>query len=209
MIKKEIYPKTIRIKTKNLVTITEKMDGSNLGIFNKDGQLLICTRERIFTLEELKDNKECKDLIKTYRGLFNWLGEYGEDLRSRLYINSGIFVEWMGAAGHVSYPDGIRGHKCYMFAKARITEDYDAERINYDHELFKYPFVDEIIPDYIDVVPIVTTMDHVPTVSELDKLYEEYSLCVKRNVEGFVVNTFDTVRKYVRMKRGKLEPHHE
>ena len=33
MIKKTLYPKTKRVKFKNKVVITEKIDGSNIGFF--------------------------------------------------------------------------------------------------------------------------------------------------------------------------------
>lgn len=38
MIKKSIYPKTKRLgKENSVITITEKLDGSNLAFFKKDG----------------------------------------------------------------------------------------------------------------------------------------------------------------------------
>lgn len=40
-----------------------------------------------------------------------------------------------------------------------------------------------------------------------DKFYSKYSDKVKRDVEGFVVNYNNTIRKYVRMKNGKLQEH--
>lgn len=207
MIKKEIYPKTTRVKVKNEVTITEKLDGSNLGLFLKGDNLIICTRSTIFNLNEL-DNQQVKDDIKTYKGLYMWLKTHGEDLKNRLYPESGVFGEWMGS-GRLSYPNSIRGHYFYMFAKARITEDYSAEKIIYDHDLLKYPFLDETIPDYINMVPIVLKAKQVPSLEELNQLYDSYSKEVGRNVEGFVINFYDNIRKYVRMKGGKLEDHHE
>ena len=41
MIKKSIYPKTKRIGDANTVVITEKLDGSNLAFFKKDGVIYI------------------------------------------------------------------------------------------------------------------------------------------------------------------------
>lgn len=209
MISKEIYPKTTRVKTKDFVTITEKLDGANLGLFNKNGELIIATRSVIFSFSEL-DNKEVKDNIKTYKGLYQWIKDHGNELISNLYPESGIFGEWMGC-GKLAYSSesGLRGHHFYMFAKARITEDFHAERIMYDHDLFRFPFLDEKIPKYIDVVPVVLKANQVPSLEELNELYDKYTEKVGRNVEGFVINYYDNIRKYVRMKNNKLEDHHE
>ena len=48
---------------------------------------------------------------------------------------------------------------------------------------------------------------YVPKKEELDELYAKYVETVGRNVEGFVVNYNDDIRKYVRMKNGTLSEH--
>ena len=56
MIKKSIYPKTKRLGKENtVITITEKLDGSNLAFFKKDGVIHIATRSNILNLEEDKE----------------------------------------------------------------------------------------------------------------------------------------------------------
>ena len=57
MIKKTLYPKTKRIQFKNRVVITEKLDGSCIGFFKVNGELLIAQRNNIFTINELEENK--------------------------------------------------------------------------------------------------------------------------------------------------------
>ena len=58
MIKKEIYPKTIRLKNDSMVFhITEKLDGSNLCFFKKDNELHIALRKNIIKLSELVKSK--------------------------------------------------------------------------------------------------------------------------------------------------------
>lgn len=57
MIKKTLYPKTKRVQFKNRVTITEKLDGSNIGFFKVNGKLLIAQRNNIFEIDELEENK--------------------------------------------------------------------------------------------------------------------------------------------------------
>lgn len=93
MIKKTLYPKTKRVKFKNRVTITEKLDGSNIGFFKVNGELTIAQRNNIFSLNELDENKQM-----LYGGLNGWLQENGEDLKNRLIEGSGFFrrMDWNG-----------------------------------------------------------------------------------------------------------------
>ena len=52
MIKKEIYPKTQRVKcTGDKIYLTEKLDGSNLVFFKKNDELYFAQRNNIFALE--------------------------------------------------------------------------------------------------------------------------------------------------------------
>ena len=44
MIKRTLYPKTKRVQYKNRVVITEKLDGSNIGFFKVNGELVIAQR---------------------------------------------------------------------------------------------------------------------------------------------------------------------
>ena len=47
MLKKEIYPKTARVKCNGeTVCVTEKLDGSNLVIFKKNGMVYIAQRKK-------------------------------------------------------------------------------------------------------------------------------------------------------------------
>lgn len=200
MIKKTLYPKTKRVKFKNRVVITEKLDGSNIGFFKVNGELVIAQRNNIFLVSELEENKGM-----LYKGLKGWIEENGEDLKNRLIEGSGFFGEWIGM-GQIKYPDLDK--KVYMFAKA----NYDKEEIKnlyYDHELFKYPFENQEIPEYIGIVPVVEQRESIPDVETLDYLYELYKIKTNRNVEGFIIAQNNNVNKYVRMKNGKLQAHHE
>lgn len=76
MIKKTLYPKTKRVKFKNRVVITEKLDGSNIGFFKVNGELVIAQRNNIFLVSELEENKGM-----LYKGLKGWIEENGEDLK--------------------------------------------------------------------------------------------------------------------------------
>lgn len=200
MIKKTLYPKTKRVQYKNRVVITEKLDGSNIGFFKLNGELLIAQRNNIFLMSEIEENKQM-----LYRGLINWIKEYGEDVKNRLIEGSGFFGEWIGM-GKIKYPDLDK--KVYMFAKADY-EKGEIKNLYYEHELFKYPFENQEFPEYIVIVPVVTERDNFPDVEILNELYETYKDKVQRNVEGFVVAQNNNVNKYVRMKNGKLQDHHE
>lgn len=200
MIKKTLYPKTKRVQLKSRAVITEKRDGSNIGFFKVDGKLLIAQRNNVFTMEEAKERK---DIL--YKGLLVWLEEYGNDLTERLMEGSGLFGEWIGM-GKLKYPDLDK--KVYMFAKANY-QNGEIKNLYYEHELFQFPFVNQEFPKYIGIVPVVEEIENHVTIEDLDNLYIKYSQDVNRKVEGFIIAQNNNVNKYVRMKNGNLQPHHE
>lgn len=200
MIKKEIYPKTKRVSLAPKIVITEKLDGSNLTIFRLDDTLYIAQRQTIFGLDEID---ELKNLL--YQGLYGWLKENGIVLYQSMNDGSALCGEWIGM-GKLKYDFGKR---FFMFAKANIGVAFELYNINHDHELFKYSFTNEIIPDFIGEVPIVTIttdLSHL-AVAQLNVLYDLYCFVKKRSVEGFVINFNGQISKYVRMKNGKLADH--
>lgn len=202
MIKKEMYPKTKRVKcTGDKVYVTEKLDGSNLIIFKKDDNLYIAQRKNIFKIDELE---EVKDVL--YKGLYQWLIDNKENLISELNSNSAICGEWLGM-GTLKYSVDEFDKRFYMFAKANVDDDFNLYNLTYDHSLFIYPFVSQQIPNFIGVVPEVAELNILPTKEHLDSIYNKYTEKVKRNVEGFVINYKNIVSKYVRMKNGKLQEH--
>ena len=85
----------------------------------------------------------------------------------------------------------------------------EIKNLYYEHELFKYPFVDQEFPEYIGIVPIVEERNSYPDVETLDYNYEIYKIAKNRDVEGFIIAQNNNVNKYVRMKNGKLQEHHE
>lgn len=200
MIKKTLYPKTKRVQFKNRVVITEKLDGSNIGFFKVNGELIIAQRNNILLLSEIEENKQI-----LYRGLQGWLEENGQDLQDRLIEGSGFFGEWIGM-GKIKYPELDK--KVYMFAKANYDKG-EIKNLYYKHELFKYPFENQEFPEYIGIVPVVEESGNFPDIEKLNCLYEIYKTKTQRNVEGFIVAEKNNVNKYVRMKNGKLQDHHE
>lgn len=201
MLKKEIYPKTKRVScTGEKVEVTEKLDGSNLCIFKKNDVLYIAQRKTILSFDELEENKDCM-----YKGLYQWLMDHKlelDDIRN----DSVVCGEWLGM-GKLKYTVDEFDKRFYMFAKANIDDEFNLYNIYYQHELFQYPFENLNIPSCIGVVPLVYELDYVPDKEKLDVLYQKYTDKSKRDVEGFVVNTNNTIRKYVRMKNGKLQEH--
>lgn len=200
MIKKTLYPKTKRVQFKNRVVITEKLDGSNIGFFKVNGELVIAQRNNILLLSEIEENKQM-----LYRGLQSWLQENGQDLQNKLIEGSGFFGEWIGM-GKIKYPDLDK--KVYMFAKANY-EKGEIKNLYYEHELFKYPFENQEFPEYIGIVPVVEECGSFPDIEKLDCLYEIYKTKTQRNVEGFIIVQNNNINKYVRMKNGKIQAHHE
>ncbi len=198
MIKKEIYPKTKRVSCKgDKVYLTEKLDGSNLVFFKKNDELYIAQRKTIFKISELK---EVKDIL--YKGLYQWLTENKDYLEEQLINNSAICGEWLGM-GCLKYNIDEFDKRWYMFAKANIDDEFNLYNLIYEHDLFKYPFINQELPKFIGVVPEVVELQNLPNKEQLDKIYEKYTNSVKRNVEGFVINYKNIVTKYVRMKNGK------
>lgn len=202
MIKKEIYQKTKRVSCSgDKVYVTEKLDGSNLVFFKKNDELYFAQRKTIININELKEVKD-----KLYKGLYQWLLDNKDYLQEQLINDSAICGEWLGM-GKLKYDVGEFDKRWYMFAKANIDDEYNLYNLIYDHELFKYPFANQEIPNFIGIVPEITELMVLPTKEFLYSIYETYTNGVKRDVEGFVVNYKNIISKYVRMKNGKLEEH--
>ena len=130
----------------------------------------------------------------------------GNYLQEHLLENAAICGEWLGR-GQIKYSVDQFDKRFYMFAKANIDEEFNLYNLKYNHELFNYPFVNQIIPNFIGIVPEVTKIDVLPDKIILDGLYRNYTKKVQRKVEGFVINYKDTISKYVRYKNGKLTEH--
>lgn len=197
MRKKEIYPKTMRIKEDNCVTITEKLDGSNLCIFKKDDVLYIAQRKTILSIDEIEEQKNL-----LYKGLYQWLIDNREELET-IRNESVVCGEWLGM-GKVKYTIDEFDKKFYMFAKANIDDDFNLYNLYYNHYLFTYPFENLEIPKCIGIVPIVSEINYIPSKITLDKLYDGYTNKCNRKVEGFVIDFNNNITKYVRMKNGKV-----
>ena len=201
MIKKEIYPKTKRVKVAGeKVYVTEKLDGSNLVFFKKNNDLYVAQRNNIFNFNELDEYRD-----KLYKGLYEWINNNKTFLED-LHNNSAICGEWLGM-GTLKYDVGEFDKRWYMFAKANIDDDFNLYNLIYDHSLFIYPFQSQVFPNCIGIVPEVAELNVIPTKEHLDSIYEKYTNKVNRNVEGFVVNYNNIISKYVRMKNGKLQEH--
>lgn len=96
-----------------------------------------------------------------------------------------------------------------MFAKANIDKDSLVLKNKvYAEDLFKYCFSNQELPKYIEPVRVVTTLDNLPSVSELDALYEKELVKLDRFIEGYVIcYKKHDIQKYVRNKNGKIIPH--
>lgn len=206
IIARTLYPPTDRIQRDHQFILTEKLDGSNLGFFVSKGELYIAQRNNIYKLTDI-DKPEIQEI--SYKGLINWLKEHGEDLERNMHEASCIFGEWIGT-GHIKY-GGSLDKKFYMFAKANIDleDDFLVYNLFWDRSLLNYPFKDQAIPEFMDLVPVVAHLGNYPSVSELDLIYQDYREEVKRPVEGFVIYADGNIKKYVRHKRGTLTDHHD
>lgn len=202
MIKKEIYPKTKRMAIDGIkIQVTEKLDGSNLVIFKKNEKLYFAQRNTIFGFDEIEENKN-----SLYKGLYQWLIDNEPTLEIELYEGSALCGEWLGM-GKIKYDVGEFDKRFYMFAKARVTDNFTLENIMYNHDLFIYPFASQTIPKFIGIVPVVADINYLPNKQNMDKMYSTYTLDRGRAVEGFVINNNDSIIKYVRYKNGQLTDH--
>ena len=202
MIKKEIYPKTQRVKCIGAnIQITEKLDGSNLVLFKLNNELHVAQRNNIFNINEIEEVKD-----KLYKGLYQWLIDNKDKLQEELHENSAICGEWLGM-GKIKYSVDEFDKRFYMFAKANIYENLVLTNIIYEHNLFIYPFISQVIPNFIGIVPVVGNIPYIPDKENLDTMYERYTNKMGRNVEGFVINYENVIKKYVRMKNGKIQEH--
>ena len=196
--KKTLYPKTERIGAGGALRITEKLDGSCLGIFKKDGELYVAQRNHVLKSSEL--TKET-----AYKGLRQWIKDNADELEL-IVEGACVFGEWIGM-GQIGYGETDIDKRFYMFAKANINDDLDIYNLNYVHDYFQYSFGGEL-PSCIGVVPTVTTdSKQGVSVKALDELYEKYNSEKERNVEGFVIFANGGIKKYVRFKNGKPSSH--
>lgn len=198
-IKMKMYPSTSRVG-ENYAVVTEKIDGSNLGLFKLNGVLHIAQRNTVFTLDEIEDGG-----LTIYRGLKGWLEEYGAELQDILHEGSAVWGEWIGM-GHIGYGDSFE-QRFLIYAKANVNEKMELVKPIWKRELFIYPFIGQEIPSFMGVVPMVHKKCLDTSVSGLDALYDEYCAQVGRKVEGFIVQKDNHITKYVRLKRNIMQDH--
>lgn len=211
MIKMTLYPKTTRYSDSGKrFIITEKLDGSNLGIGRIGEQIYICQRNYVIPLEEVIHGGN-----SIYKGLTEFCREYGEQLKELIYDGSIIFGEWL-ATGKLKYLhlDKFK-NRFHIFAKGRLNlknNNLELSNLVYDPSLLHYAFISQEIPNFISIVPIVDTEINSVSTEVLDNLYEVYCNEEQRQVEGFIIldNNSNTIRKYVRYNgEGKLVSHKE
>ena len=210
MIKMTLYPKTTRYsENEKGFILTEKLDGSNLGIGKIGEQIYICQRNYVFTLEEIIDGTKLE-----YKGLRDWLIEHEQELKELIYNGSIMFGEWLGM-GKISYLhlDKFK-NKFYVFAKGRIKLNDDKLELSnlvYDLSLLHYVFTTQEFPEFISRVPLVDKLKDI-NIENLDIVYNNYIENENRKVEGFVIYDIRSkvIKKYVRYNRnGQLVPHKE
>ena len=210
MIKITLYPKTTRYNDNEKgFIITEKLDGSNLGVGRIGEQIYICQRNYVFTLEEIINGTKLE-----YKGLRDWLVKHEQELKELIYDGSIMFGEWL-AMGKIIYLhlDKFK-NRFYMFAKGRINLNNDMLELSnlvYDLDLLHYVFTNQEFPNFISRVPLVRGIKDL-YLENLDNLYENYVEKEGRKVEGFVIydKRSKVIRKYVRYNReGKLVSHKE
>lgn len=194
---KTLYPKTPRVWT-SMSVITEKLDGSNLWFFKINWKLLIAQRNNCFYEDEIE-----------WETLYKWLQGWLEENKNKLDLHewSWVFWEWIWM-WKIWYWETDINKRFYIFAKANIDEKLEIRNIVYNLDLLKYPFISQIIPDCIWIVPLVDFSPNA-SIKILDELFEIYEGKVNRKVEWFIINNNNVIKKYVRFKNWKFTEHKE
>ena len=178
-------------------------ENGNVGFFDEyKDKLLYNTKS--FLNGKVEILEEVKGVL--YKGLYQWLLDNKDILQSELHEGSAICGEWL-CMGQLKYTIDEFDKRWYMFAKARVDDDFKLSDFNYYHENFIYPFESQVVPSFIGIVPEVAELNILPNKDHLDSIYQKYCEKVNRNVEGFVINYRNIISKYVRMKNGKLQEH--
>lgn len=210
MIRQTIFPKIKRMEIKKQYQITEKLDGSNLGIAKINDILYIFQRNTVLNYYNIHENKSM-----LYKGLYDWLVQYKDELLKVIPNNTIIFGEWLGM-GKLKYDFE---YSLYLFAKAKIyykVDDFDnelefyIEYLNFNVDKLSYAFADEIIPSFVGVVSKLENDFQKINKETMDSLYNEYTNDQNRIIEGFVIMDLEDeskVVKYVRCKNGKVQDH--
>ncbi len=195
-IKKTMYPKTLRI-TDDRYVVTEKLDGSNLGIANVNGELVYFTRKWMISANNVSE-AQYPELR-----LFNEM--YEDEIMSYLPINTVVFGEWIGQ-GRIKYKidKTDMSKRFYAFAFAGLRPDFmkpEAERFTYIKYVHEWKHEELEQPEWINFVPYLGTAE---TKDEAIGLYREVSLLDNESVsEGLVIRNGNVPRKYVVHKHGK------
>ena len=88
MKKQTLFPKIKRVEINKKYQITEKLDGSNLGIANISYNLYIIQRNTIIDQYELYEQKNL-----LYKGLYDFIKEHGSELLDAIQNGTVIFGE--------------------------------------------------------------------------------------------------------------------
>ncbi|MDU4652149.1 RNA ligase family protein [Sneathia sanguinegens] len=210
MIKQTLFSKIKRMEINKKYQITEKLDGSNLGIANISYNLYIIQRNTIIDQYELYEQKNL-----LYKGLYDFIKEHGLELLDAIQNGTVIFGEWLGM-GKIKYNNMKQFN---LFAKAQIEYNYNfydgittfsIENLDFEVDKLKYAFKNENIPSFISLVPTIDNDLELINKQTLDELYDKYSKSQDRIIEGFVIldeSEPGYIRKYVRCKNGQIKEH--
>lgn len=189
--KKTMYPKTLRVSNESYF-VTEKIDGSNLGLAKVNGELLIFTRNNILTTDESLD----------YPGLRLFLDTYQDQVLDFLVDDTVIFGEWLGQ-GRIKYKVDKQdmSKRFYAFAIAGLTEDFmetEGTRFRYMKYVHEFPQNLGEQPEWLNYAPF---LGKTSTLEEAQELYEPISRLDNESVsEGIVIVNGNNPMKLVMNK---------
>ncbi len=185
-----MYPKTLRVSNEKY-HVTEKIDGSNLGIAKYNGELYYFTRNWIYSFDDLGDIG--------YKGLKLFTENHRDEIDCILEDNQVIFGEWIGQ-GRIKYniDKTDTRNRFYAFAFAGLTPDSleeGTQRFRYMKYVYKWTNMSKPKPEWLNFVPY---LGNATTIHEAIALYSEVSLIDGESTsEGVIIVNGNNPQKYV------------
>lgn len=173
----------------DVITIQEKIDGSNTSIFNDNGKLRLFSRTQEITNE--KDNFQ--DFIK-------FVKEHETDILTHLPNEYVMFGEWLGQA-KIPYNKKAKSGSIPQYYVFDIA--YKIENMNDENEIKRYYLEPKTARNLTDTMLLhfVPTIEEEITLNDFKELIEKYvenkkSLIDSESIrEGIVVKTVDGTKR--------------
>lgn len=173
----------------DVITIQEKIDGSNTSIYNDNGKLRLFSRT-----QEITDEKE------NFQDFIKFVKEHENDILKNLPDQYVMFGEWLGQA-KIPYNKKAKSGLIPQYYVFDIA--YKIENMNDENEIKRYYLEPKIARNLTDIMLLkfVPTIEEEIILNNFEELIEKYvenqkSLIDSESIrEGIVVKTTDGVKR--------------